>query len=49
MRRPGVYCDFENPKKYRDAVALARELSAINHPPSTIFVAPPRIFKTGEE
>jgi len=44
-----VYCDFENPKKYRDAVALARRPSTINHRPSTIFVAPPRIFKMGEE
>jgi putative protease len=38
-----IYCDFENPKKYRDAVALARASK------SQIFVAPPRIFKTGEE
>jgi putative protease len=44
-----IYCDFENPKKYREAVALARRPSTIHHPPSTIFVAPPRIFKMGEE
>jgi putative protease len=41
-----IYCDFENSKKYRDAVAAVR-----NSPLATsqIFVAPPRIFKTGEE
>jgi U32 family peptidase len=38
-----VYCDFENPKRYRDAVELARNRG------SEIFVAPPRIFKMGEE
>jgi len=51
-----VYCDFENPRKYREAVTLfhtargcpARQPSASNHQPG-IFVAPPRIFKTGEE
>ena len=52
-----VYCDFENPKKYREAVTLfhtARGCSppaSLRHPPSSpaIFVAPPRIFKMGEE
>jgi U32 family peptidase len=39
-----IYCDFENPKKYRDAVAAARASGS-----TEIFVAPPRIFKTGEE
>lgn len=51
-----IYCDFENPKKYREAVNLfhtARECSGtpgstINTQPS-IWVAPPRIFKMGEE
>ena len=38
-----VYCEFENPKKYRDAVDLARKAGL------EIFVAPPRIFKMGEE
>jgi putative protease len=38
-----VYCEFENPKRYRDAVELARKGE------SEIFVAPPRIFKMGEE
>jgi putative protease len=43
-----VYCEFENPKKYRDAVAAFRS-SASRTPRSAIFVAPPRIFKMGEE
>jgi putative protease len=38
-----VYCDFESPKRYRGAVELARKGD------SEIFVAPPRIFKMGEE
>ncbi|MHB8521585.1 MAG: U32 family peptidase [Limisphaerales bacterium] len=56
-----VYCEFEDPKKYRDAVQHFRcwqaeksvptvaAPSSILHPPSSIFVAAPRIFKTGEE
>jgi len=52
-----VYCDFENPKKYREAVTLfhtARGCSASPDPKSetpspSIWVAPPRIFKPGEE
>jgi len=43
-----VYCEFEDPKKYREAVTRFRQ-SAIRNPPSAIFVAPPRIFKPGEE
>jgi U32 family peptidase len=37
-----IYCEFENIKLYRDAVQIARNSTEI-------FVAPPRIFKTGEE
>jgi putative protease len=56
-----VYCEFEDPKKYREAVRLCRESrdesrvpdankpSTLDPRPSTIFVAPPRIFKRGEE
>ncbi len=63
-----IYCEFENPKFYRDAVTRFRELQAseagsASFPdlrtansdiPSTtslssIWVAPPRIFKPGEE
>jgi putative protease len=48
-----VYCEFEDPKKYREAVTLFHTArgceSAIRNPQSAIFVAPPRIFKTGED
>lgn len=52
-----IYCDFEDPKKYREAVTLfhtargcSNPSSILNSPSSPgIFVAPPRIFKTGEE
>jgi len=59
---PGVatfYCEFENPKHYRDAVAAFRTWqtglavtphSALPAPHSTsIWVAAPRVFKPGEE
>jgi U32 family peptidase len=55
-----VYCEFEDPKKYREAVARARDAWRVTgdanppspvprHPSPSIWVAPPRIFKTGEE
>jgi putative protease len=45
-----IYCDFENPKKYREAVdAFRNRQSATGNRYSALFVAPPRIFKTGEE
>jgi U32 family peptidase len=40
-----IYCEFEDPKKYREAVARFRAAGIR----SEIFVAPPRIFKAGEE
>ncbi len=43
-----IYCEFEDPKKYREAVLRFRQ-SAIRNPQSAILVAPPRIFKPGEE
>ncbi len=51
-----VYCDFENPKNYREAVTTFHttfgckvfQPSTFNLQPS-IWVAPPRIFKMGEE
>ncbi len=51
-----VYCEFEDPKKYRDAVTTFHtaygcsvpQLSTLNSQPG-IFVAPPRIFKMGED
>ncbi len=57
-----VYCEFEDPKKYREAVQARDEWrltsganrtgispSAVTRHAPQIFVAPPRIFKTGEE
>ncbi|HEU5396054.1 MAG TPA: U32 family peptidase [Verrucomicrobiae bacterium] len=56
-----IYCEFEDPKKYRDAVAIRDKWhgtsdkcptalsSPVTRHPSQLFVAPPRIFKTGEE
>jgi putative protease len=48
-----VYCEFEDSKEYREAVTLFHSArgceSAIRNPQSAIFVAPPRIFKTGED
>jgi putative protease len=51
-----LYCEFEDPKKYREAVMLfhtARgcQASRPDRPASGagIYVAPPRIFKMGEE
>ena len=44
-----VYCDFEDPKKYRDAVRIVRETGTCSLPAKTIWVAPPRITKPGEE
>jgi U32 family peptidase len=43
-----LYCEFEDPKKYRQAVAMVRARRAAAALPE-IFVAPPRIFKMGEE
>jgi putative protease len=40
-----IYCEFEDPKKYSQAVARFRAAGTA----SEIFVAPPRIFKAGEE
>ena len=52
-----IYCEFEDPKKYRAAITRFRELqssgsqlSALNFQlPSSIWVAAPRIFKPGED
>ncbi|MBL9207777.1 MAG: U32 family peptidase [Opitutaceae bacterium] len=43
------YCEFENPKHYREAVTRFRGLQAGSKEPSSLWVAPPRIFKPGEE
>ncbi len=44
-----LYCEFEDPKKYREAVQMAHESFGCAGPNKTIWVAPPRIFKSGEE
>jgi putative protease len=44
-----VYCEFDNPKRYREAVQQVRQADGCAAPAPTIWVAPPRIFKTGEE
>jgi len=53
-----IYCEFEDPKKYREAVTTFHTArgcvspSSILNPPSSqpsLYVAPPRIFKSGEE
>ncbi len=41
-----IYCDFEDPRRYKDAVQLFR--STISNPQSTISLATPRILKPGE-
>lgn len=43
-----IYCEFEDPKRYRDAVTRGRaDGRGDGH--AEVFVAPPRIFKPGEE
>ena len=55
-----LYCEFEDPRNYREAVAHFRRSApkpversenptGRDTPRSTLFVAPPRIFKMGEE
>ena len=47
-----IYCELEDPKCYRDAVALTRSATAApgcGPRPAALFVAPPRITKPGEE
>jgi len=41
-----IYCDFEDPRRYKEAVALFR--STTHDPQSTIFLATQRILKPGE-
>ncbi len=43
-----LYCEFEDPKLYREAVARCRKAAPGASQPEC-FVAPPRIFKLGEE
>jgi U32 family peptidase len=41
-----LYCDFEDPRRYKEAVSIFR--STISNPRSNIFLATPRILKPGE-
>jgi putative protease len=41
-----VYCDFEDPRRYKEAVSLFR--STTSDPQSAILLATPRILKPGE-
>lgn len=54
-----IYCEFEDPRKYREAIQLVRQHNQLIASPSTqnsnlktqnstIWVAPPRITKPGE-
>ncbi len=43
-----IYCELEDPRKYREAVALVRAAKQQQTNPIQIFVAPPRITKSGE-
>ena len=44
-----LYCEFEDPKKYREAVLAVRCAGSCGETTREVFVAPPRIFKMGEE
>jgi U32 family peptidase len=53
-----IYCEFEDPKRYRETVATFRllqtmatadEESKAENRKATIWLAPPRVFKPGEE
>ena len=41
-----IYCDFEDPRRYKEAVSLFR--SALPTPRSALLLATPRILKPGE-
>ena len=44
-----IYCDFEDPKGYREAVRRFRAFAMPGGADRSILVAPPRVFKTGED
>jgi U32 family peptidase len=44
-----VYCEFEDPKRYREAVTRFRQWQKSASRAAAIFVGPPRIFKMGED
>jgi len=44
-----VYCELEDPKRYREAVAMAACSAGCSDPKPSLFIAPPRIARAGEE
>jgi putative protease len=44
-----LYCEFDDPKQYREAVRTVRESGHCAAVPRTVWVAAPRVFKPGEE
>ncbi|WP_245395556.1 U32 family peptidase [Anthocerotibacter panamensis] len=44
-----LYGEFEDPRAYREAVQRVRRYRAENSAPATLWVAPPRITKPGED
>jgi putative protease len=44
-----VYCEFEDPKKYRAAVARFRQRPATGAAGARIYAVPPRVTKPGED
>ncbi|BCL38252.1 U32 family peptidase [Nostoc sp. MS1] len=43
-----LYCEFEDPRAYKQAVNLVRQAQQTTPPSPQIFLAPPRITKPGE-
>ena len=43
-----IYCEFEDPRTYRETVQTVREYGQAHSTSPTIWVAPPRITKPGE-
>lgn len=44
-----IYIELEDPRKYSEAVSRARAASAVDGRTREVWVAPPRMFKSGED
>jgi putative protease len=44
-----IYCELEDPKRYREVVRCVRESAGCTGPSRSIWVAPPRIHKPGDD
>jgi len=44
-----IYIELEDPRKYAEAVKRARDAEQADGRPRSIWVAPPRMYKTGED